>query len=317
MQTSRRSKGFTLIELLVVIAIIAILAAILFPVFAQAREKARQTACLSNMKQLGIACIQYAGDYDDTMILPYQGADCSGVSQSAPTTGILGYRWQHILYPYVKSVGAYSCPTSPNKDNYETVVATGQTLMSDGNYAINSAYGNHAVENISLPLSTNTNGVGPFCAGRSIGTDAAPGPFTTNPTAVTPPVGQLISHLATPASTILLLETGGYQRFLLGDRDADTAPIITGVVDQGPVGNNPIYSNIGLLWAAPPFLADFSTGAHSNGQFALLGVHAGGMNVVYADGHAHWRSIASFAGKTMKNNKNVNYEFVSEDVKDL
>ncbi|PIY51745.1 MAG: hypothetical protein COZ06_04120, partial [Armatimonadetes bacterium CG_4_10_14_3_um_filter_66_18] len=64
MRTVRR--GFTLIELLVVIAIIAILAAILFPVFAKAREKARQTACLSNLKQLGLSIIMYANDYDET-----------------------------------------------------------------------------------------------------------------------------------------------------------------------------------------------------------------------------------------------------------
>src|SRR5436190_23066579 len=63
----RRNNGFTLIELLVVIAIIAILAAILFPVFAQAREKGRQTACLNNCKQLGVALMMYSADYDDTL----------------------------------------------------------------------------------------------------------------------------------------------------------------------------------------------------------------------------------------------------------
>jgi len=64
--SARTARAFTLIELLVVIAIIAILAAILFPVFAQAREKGRQTACLANIKQLGLAMVQYTIDYDDT-----------------------------------------------------------------------------------------------------------------------------------------------------------------------------------------------------------------------------------------------------------
>src|SRR5690349_4121179 len=67
----RIEKGFTLIELLVVIAIIAILAAILFPVFAQAREKARQTTCLSNTKQMGLGLMMYAQDYDETMTPAY------------------------------------------------------------------------------------------------------------------------------------------------------------------------------------------------------------------------------------------------------
>lgn len=73
-----KEKGFTLIELLVVIAIIAILAAILFPVFARAREKARQTSCLSNLKQLALGVLMYTQDYDE--ILPTadcQGWDCS------------------------------------------------------------------------------------------------------------------------------------------------------------------------------------------------------------------------------------------------
>ncbi len=90
--------GFTLIELLVVIAIITILAAILFPVFAKAREKARQTTCASNEKQLGLGFIQYLQDYDEK--LPTQGDAIRN----------LGNGWAGCVYPYVKSVGVYACP---------------------------------------------------------------------------------------------------------------------------------------------------------------------------------------------------------------
>jgi prepilin-type N-terminal cleavage/methylation domain-containing protein/prepilin-type processing-associated H-X9-DG protein len=86
------SHGFTLIELLVVIAIIAILAAILFPVFAQAREKARQTTCTSNLKQAGLAILMYAQDYDET--LPYAAINPPG----QPLT-----MWYDLVEPYVKS----------------------------------------------------------------------------------------------------------------------------------------------------------------------------------------------------------------------
>ncbi len=101
-QTRPRS-GFTLIELLVVIAIIAILAAILFPVFAKAREKARQITCASNEKQLGLAFFQYGQDYDERFPIgayPFNGGQPIYV----------GAGWAGEVYPYVKSIGLYKCP---------------------------------------------------------------------------------------------------------------------------------------------------------------------------------------------------------------
>jgi len=93
----RRANGFTLIELLVVIAIIAILAAILFPVFARAREKAQQTSCLSNMKQLNLAFQQYVSDYDERFPR-YEFASHS-------------YYWEMAIYPYARNLGVYACPS--------------------------------------------------------------------------------------------------------------------------------------------------------------------------------------------------------------
>jgi prepilin-type N-terminal cleavage/methylation domain-containing protein len=97
MKNKHYNFGFTLIELLVVIAIIAILAAILFPVFAKVREKARQTACLSNEKQIGLAYMQYVQDYDETF-------------EFSQTFGVAGAGWAGRVYPYVKSKQVYICP---------------------------------------------------------------------------------------------------------------------------------------------------------------------------------------------------------------
>ena len=99
-------RGFTLIELLVVIAIIAILAAILFPVFAKAREKARQASCLSNLRQLGTAVLSYAQDNDE--VLPGPGYWGTGAGDD---NGPNGRPWMPKIFPYVKNSQIYLCPS--------------------------------------------------------------------------------------------------------------------------------------------------------------------------------------------------------------
>ncbi len=134
-----KRTGFTLIELLVVIAIIAILASILFPVFGRAREQARRSACLSNLKQIGLGLMQYTQDYDERM--PFANYDGNNG---------LGFWWMDAIEPYVKSTQIYTCPSrntfSGNPNDYTLYRPRAQrgTLNQFGTYGINNTHLNSA-----------------------------------------------------------------------------------------------------------------------------------------------------------------------------
>jgi prepilin-type N-terminal cleavage/methylation domain-containing protein/prepilin-type processing-associated H-X9-DG protein len=144
----KRSSGFTLIELLVVIAIIAILAAILFPVFATAREKARQISCASNEKQLGLGFIQYVQDYDETFP---SGSDTNCATSNgcwAPD----GIGWAGQIYPYLKSTQVFKCPDDPWSAN--GTYGGGWTTTS---YGENSNLPDDLNYSSGVPSNTNQN----------------------------------------------------------------------------------------------------------------------------------------------------------------
>jgi len=123
------NQGFTLIELLVVIAIISILAAILFPVFARARESARRASCMSNLKQIGLGMMMYVQDYDEIYpprSIAWQGTPPGGdwAKVNHPQTY---WYWQQMLYPYTKSIQVFICPSTDS--------------WSDNTGALNQNYG--------------------------------------------------------------------------------------------------------------------------------------------------------------------------------
>jgi prepilin-type N-terminal cleavage/methylation domain-containing protein len=147
-------RGFTLIELLVVIAIIAILAAILFPVFAQARDKARQATCLSNCKQIGLAANMYSQDYDEYFV-PNHAPYYVIIQRPGQSSVQRWMEWWYLITPYIKNTGVLTCPSSKPTNRF-----TVQTL--DGLSTFPISYNKRGCNDNILP-GENSQG---FWTGR-------------------------------------------------------------------------------------------------------------------------------------------------------
>ncbi len=254
-----KRKGFTLIELLVVIAIIAILAAILFPVFAKAREKARQTTCASNEKQLGLGIIQYTQDNNE--VGPSSVPDIGyGASIYNDHSG-----WASDIYPYEKSTGVYRCPDDPSKA--PTV-----------SYAMND---NLFVEAYSGTLNTDT------VTGLKIGQYASPAktivlfevvnsPSNVGTAGPDPSVAGTSAGLTANGSTG---DDGSHRSWHMAYQNVN--------YDTG------VFSNA----LAPATYPAVPAGASGQGFEALTGRHTDGSNYLFADGHVkYYKASAVSAG---------------------
>ncbi len=166
-QLAGKRTGFTLIELLVVIAIIAILAAILFPVFARARENARRASCQSNLKQIGLGFMQYTQDYDEKYPSTY----------TAPADSPAGLRgWYYMIQPYLKSNQILDCPSDSVVANYDGSQWVGSEQIDYGlNIILEQASGVTSMTQIETPAAT-------LMVGDTQNFRMAPEGFTTVPT---------------------------------------------------------------------------------------------------------------------------------------
>jgi len=149
LKSKSNKQAFTLIELLVVIAIIAILASILFPVFARARENARRASCQSNLKQIGLGMMMYVQDYDEK----YMGSSrsCNGTPADCGTVGAtVSSLWMYELQPYTKSVQLFVCPSD------SVGISTTDPATGLWKYSGSESYGMVGYWNTSLTTPANT-----------------------------------------------------------------------------------------------------------------------------------------------------------------
>jgi len=285
---SRTASGFTLIELLVVIAIIAILAAILFPVFAQAREKARQTSCLSNTKQIGLGLTMYVQDADEMFPTAYYYKDNAGQPGGY-------FHWTALIMPYVKNESMYVCPS--DRDG-------GQLPTSDKDGPDNGV-------NYDTAYTTNINGLDSQVPRLSYTPNAALLPRKRTSAATDAANHVPLAYVTEPANTIMVAEFSNFKSCVNDDSANQT---VTGPENKSHRPTNALMATAtGGKWAGQS-IAEFAapaiytvTPAVLNSDIASCKVstttngvhlkyieplrHSGGSNYAFADGHSKWHKI--------------------------
>jgi prepilin-type N-terminal cleavage/methylation domain-containing protein len=261
-------RAFTLIELLVVIAIIAILAAILFPVFAQARESARKTSCLSNTKQLGLSIMMYVQDYDETY--PMNSYDGMAIGTADNDTGSPNYisvdTWMWAILPYIKNRQIFVCPSDPDPKSiwtgYDADPANINSCDFDG-------WG------VPTPISyaTNDSVIGFGWGGGGICTPA----MGDGSGLAASGVGvHTMASIASPASTYMVGDCGQQfmEEFWINDTRAANFTRVYGhkAARRGYRTDN-----------------DASMPWHTQMQNSAIYRHQLGENLTFADGHAQFR----------------------------
>jgi prepilin-type N-terminal cleavage/methylation domain-containing protein/prepilin-type processing-associated H-X9-DG protein len=253
------NQGFTLIELLVVISIIALLAAILFPVFSRARENARRSSCQSNLKQIGLGILQYAQDYDEVMVPVWLDGACDpGFGWEATNAGVANhncssgnYKWMDLLQPYVKSEQIFNCPSASTSGTSKVPRYDYYNGVNYGSYAAN--LGNYASNDTVNPPFSLYSGV----AGNSV------------------PIK--LAKIQAPATTVMVTDSRGLS-FSSGP-----SCVTAWWGSMGSDKDKFFYNEIGEDPKAPEMRTWIFTGSNPVGAIAER--HLETINVLWCDGH--------------------------------
>jgi len=270
---NRKDRAFTLIELLVVIAIIAILAAILFPVFAQAKEAAKKTSCLSNAKQLGLGIFMYQGDFDDTNIMA--SADDKSVFRDVEQTLYRNWTpWSALVQPYSKNTQILLCPTNTSDSFIQSHDPNARAEIYAG-YGYNYGY------------------LGTFAGLDPSGT----GDYLWNPLSAT--------ATGKPANTVMIAESVG-ENFASANHvyvwnqpigpiiDPPDAHLSTATFWTNGWGNE--TDQITQYYDYPGYGG--MTFKHGGGTFVKNQLPTGGANVTFTDGHSKYYKAGGLAAGT-------------------